>query len=129
MILVDTSIWVDHIRTHSEALSELLNRGAVLAHPFVIGELALGSLRQCATVLGLVAKLPSAAVASEWEVLRLIERHSLNGTGIGYVDVHLIAAARLTANALLWTRDKRLHGVADELGLAATPPFGEAALR
>jgi hypothetical protein len=98
-----------------------------LAHPFVACELALSSLRQRETVLTLLAALPCAELATEKEVLRFIERHALHGRGIGYVDVHLIAATRLTANALLWTTDKRLHGVAIELGLAARPPFGTAA--
>jgi len=129
MILVDTSVWIDHLRANSEALTGLLAQGAVLAHPFVIGELALGQLRQRTTILNSLAALPRAEIATEREVLRFVERHALFGRGIGYVDVHLLAATRLTANALLWTSDKRLHGVADELGLAATPPFDETALR
>ena len=124
MILVDTSIWVDHFRARHEALAGLLNKGAVLAHPFIIGELALGRMQQRAIVLASLQALPRAAVASDAEVLHFIERHALFGRGIGYVDAHLLAAARLTAEASLWTRDKRLHDVADALGLAATPPFG-----
>jgi len=128
MILVDTSVWVDHLRANHEALAGLLGMGAVLAHPFIIGELALGRMRQREIVLTLLAALPRAAVATDAEVLRFIERHALFGRGIGYVDVHLLAAARLTEAASLWTSDKRLHGVADELGLAATPPFDQTAM-
>jgi predicted nucleic acid-binding protein len=128
MILVDTSVWVDHLRTNNEALAGLLNVGAVLAHPFVIGELALGQMRQREIVMASLAALPRTAVATDAEVLRFIERHALFGRGIGYVDVHLLAAALLTDVALLWTNDRRLFGVADELGLAATPPFDRNAV-
>jgi predicted nucleic acid-binding protein len=119
MILVDTSVWVDHFRSHNEVLAGLLEGGAVLSHPFVVGELALGSLRQRATVLNALTGLPRAAIAAEHEILRFIELHSLFGRGIGYVDVHLLAATMLTAGALLWTIDKRLCGLAEELGVAA----------
>ena len=129
MILVDTSVWIDHLRANNEALAGLLDQGAVLAHPFVIGELALGQLRQRGAILNSLAALPRAEVATEREVLRFVERHALFGRGIGYVDVHLLAATRLTPDALFWTSDKRLHGVADELKLAAAPPFDEAALK
>lgn len=128
MILVDTSVWVDHLRAGHEALAGLLNIGAVLAHPFIIGELALGQIRQREIVLAALAALPRAVVATDAEALRFIERHALFGRGVGYVDAHLLAATRLTGSAKLWTSDKRLHGVADELGLAATPPFGQSAM-
>jgi predicted nucleic acid-binding protein len=128
MILVDTSIWIDHLRTNNEALAGLLNIGAVLAHPFVIGELALGEMRQREIVVTSLGALPRAAVATDAEVLHLIERHALFGRGIGYVDVHLLAATGLTEAASLWTSDKRLHGVAAALGLAATPPFDQRAM-
>jgi predicted nucleic acid-binding protein len=127
VILVDTSVWVEHLRNHHEALARLLNIGAVLAHPFITGELALGRMRQREIVLTTLAALPRAAVATDAEVLRFIERQALFGRGIGYVDVHLLAAARLTEAASLWTSDKRLHSVADELGLAAVPPFDDRA--
>ncbi|MDE2464068.1 MAG: type II toxin-antitoxin system VapC family toxin [Alphaproteobacteria bacterium] len=123
MILVDTSVWIDHLRVGDNALVGLLNRGAVLAHPFIIGELGLGQMRQREVVLTSLAALPPATVATDPEVLRFIERHALYGRGIGYVDAHLLAAARLTDAASLWTNDKRLHRVADDLGLAVTPPF------
>lgn len=118
MILVDTSVWVDHLRANDKALIALLDAGAVLAHPCVIGELALGNLRQREIVLNALSDLPQASVATDIEVLHFIDRHNLFGRGIGYIDAHLLAAAQLTAGAALWTKDKRLHGVAVELGLA-----------
>lgn len=118
MILVDTSIWVDHLRAGDGALVGLLEAGAVLAHPCVIGELALGHLSQRGGVLGALSDLPQAEVATDAEVLHFIGQHALFGHGIGYVDAHLLAATRLSAGASLWTRDKRLHAVADRLGLA-----------
>lgn len=119
MILVDTSVWVDHLRAGDKTLVTLLDAGSVLAHAFVIGELALGELRQRELVLAAVRDLPQADVASDEEVLHFIGRHRLFGSGIGYVDAHLLAAVRLTAGAALWTRDKRLLDVAERLGLAA----------
>ena len=120
MILVDTSVWVEHLRVGDRALAELLDSGMVLAHPFVIGELALGDLRQRETVLAAMSDLPRASIATAEETLRFISRHALFGRGIGYIDVHLLAAVRLTAGAALWTHDKRLRGGAVELGLART---------
>ncbi|MDR3470032.1 MAG: type II toxin-antitoxin system VapC family toxin [Xanthobacteraceae bacterium] len=122
MILVDTSVWVKHLRAGDAALVAQLHAGMVLAHPFVIGELALGNLRQRDVVLTALADLPHASVATDAEVLHFIERHALFGRGIGYVDAHLLAAVRLTAGAELWTNDKRLYGVAFQLGLAMTLP-------
>ena len=121
MILVDTSVWVDHLRAGDKALASLLDSALVLVHPFVIGEMALGHLRQSDLVLGALQDLPQATVATDQEVLAFIRRHALPGLGIGYVDAHLLASTRLTADALLWTRDKRLLAVAERLGLAATP--------
>lgn len=121
MILVDTSVWVGHLRTGDKALAALLDDGAVLIHPFVIGELALGNLRRRETVLKALSDLPHASVATDTEVLHFIDRQALFGRGIGYVDAHLLAAVRLTAGTQLWTNDKRLHGVAEQLGLATTP--------
>jgi predicted nucleic acid-binding protein len=128
MILVDTSVWVDHLRAKNAALAGLLNMGAVLTHPFIIGELALGQMRQREIVLASLAALPSAALATDAEALRFIDGRALFGRGIGYVDVHLLASACLTEAALLWTGDKRLRGVAAELGLAARPPFDQRAM-
>jgi predicted nucleic acid-binding protein len=119
VIIVDTSIWVDHLRAGDEALVGLLENGRVIVHPFVIGELALGRLRQRQTVLPALQKMPQARIVTDYEVLQFIDRHQLLGVGIGYVDVHLLAAVRLTLGASLWTRDKRLHAAAKQLGLAA----------
>ena len=119
MILVDTSVWVDHLRVGSERLIALLNGGEVLGHPFVMGELALGNLRGQDIFLTALGALPQVVVASDEEVLHLIDRQTLFGRGIGYVDAHLLAAARLTAGTRLWTRDRRLQAVATHLGLAA----------
>ncbi len=122
MILVDTSVWVDHLRTRYAALVALLDAGMVLAHPFVIGEIALDYLRQRDIVLDALSDLPHASVATDTEVLHFIDQHELFGRGIGYVDAHLLAAVQLTPGAELWTNDKRLHGVAVQLGLAITLP-------
>ena len=121
MILVDTSVWVDHLRANNAALAALLEAGRVFIHPIVIGELALGALRQRETVLTALSHLRLAIVATDAEVLIFIDRHALFGRGVGYVDAHLLAAVRLTAGAALWTKDRKLHNVADALGLAAAP--------
>ncbi len=118
MILVDTSVWIDHLRAGDDALVALLNSSQVLMHPFVLGELACGHLRNRAEVLALLKDLPRVTVADNEEVLFFIERHALMGQGIGYVDAHLLAAVALTGWARLWTRDKRLQKVADSLALA-----------
>ncbi|HEX4185203.1 MAG TPA: type II toxin-antitoxin system VapC family toxin [Stellaceae bacterium] len=120
MILVDTSVWVEHLRTSDEMLIALLNGGEVLGHPFVTGELALGNLRRRDPFLTDLQDLPQAIVASDEDVLHLIDRQALFGRGIGYVDAHLLAAARLTTGSKLWTLDRRLQAVAAQLGLAAT---------
>jgi predicted nucleic acid-binding protein len=122
VILVDTSVWVDHLRTGNATLRQLLDSGQVLGHPFVTGELALGNLRQRGVVLGALRELPQAAVASDGEILHFIDRQALFGSGIGYIDAHLLAAARLTPGARLWTRDGRLQVVAARLDLAMAPP-------
>ena len=116
MILVDTSVWVDHLRRGDAQLAGLLDQGAVLMHPFVLGEIACGSLTDRPSLLALLQQLPAAAVAEGSEVLGFIERRKLHGRGIGYVDVHLLASVVLTADARLWTRDKRLRSAADALG-------------
>ena len=118
MLLVDTSVWIDHLRTGSPTLAEHLTHGNVLGHPWVTGELALGNLAQREAILGLLASLPQAITATPEEILTLIETHAFNGVGIGYVDAQLIASARLTADATLWTLDKRLAKVAHGLGIA-----------
>lgn len=119
MILVDTSVWVDHLRAGDETLARLLSREQVLAHPFVTGELALGNLGNRATVLEALLGLPQAQAATDAEVLQLIGAQELFGNGIGYVDAHLLASARLTPGTLLWTRDRRLMQAGARLGLNA----------
>jgi len=118
VILVDTSVWVDHLRSGDDNLARLLDNGAVLTHPWVIGELALGNLNNRSEIIDLLHGLPQATLASDDEVMGLIEQEGLAGAGIGYVDAHLLAATRLTADARLWTRDKRLSEVTTRLGLA-----------
>ncbi|MBS9533356.1 type II toxin-antitoxin system VapC family toxin [Mycobacterium sp. M1] len=124
MILVDTSVWVDHLRTTDEELSGLLERGLVLAHPWVVGEVALGGLSAGSLVAPLMSRLPGAVVATDTEVLTLIERQHLAGSGIGYVDAQLLAATRLTPDARLWTRDHRLDRAAERVGVAYRPGAG-----
>lgn len=118
MILVDTSVWVDHLRSGDAQLADLLERGAVLMHPFVVGEIACGSLSDRSSIVELLEDLPAAVVAEGQEVLTFIERHVLHGKGMGYVDVHLLASVMLTEGAILWTRDKRLRIAAEDLGRA-----------
>ncbi len=120
MILVDTSVWVDHLQRGSTRLVQYLSQGAVLAHPFVVGELALENLRQRTQVLEALSQLPMATAATDSEVLEFIARQSLFGRGIGYVDAHLLAAARLTSGSWLWTLDQRLQAAASALELAWT---------
>ncbi len=117
MILVDTSVWVEHLRRGLPRLATLLQDGKVLIHPWVIGELACGNLRNRGDVLELLQGLPAAVVASDSEVLLLIEREQLMGLGIGYVDAHLLASAKLS-HTKLWTQDRRLAALAQERGLA-----------
>ena len=118
MILVDTSVWIEHLRHGSVPLTALLHNGAVLAHPWVVGELALGNLRHRDEIIGMLGGLPQATVAKDAEVLMMIEQEPLHGAGIGYIDAHLLAATRLTPDAKLWTRDKRLATVSARLGLS-----------
>ena len=117
MILVDTSIWIDHLRSGSRNLELLLNSNQVLLHPFVLGELACGNLDRRTEVLALLGNLPAAPVATEAEVLFFIEQHRLMGKGIGYIDVHLLASVLLAKSGSLLTRDKRLGRIAAELAL------------
>lgn len=121
MILVDTSIWIDHLRQRDERLSSLLNQGQVLAHPFVIGELTLGNLKNRDAILDALQNLPQTPVATDGEVLGFIQENSLYGMGIGYIDAHLLAAVRLASGAMLWTRDKRLLAAGTKLGLVENP--------
>jgi predicted nucleic acid-binding protein len=117
MILVDTSVWIDHLRVGDKRLAELLDTSQAFAHPFVIGELACGNLRNREEMLRLLNDLPQAPVASHEEVLRFIEGNKLMGQGIGYIDAHLLASAALADAALIWTRDNRLQKIARKLKL------------
>ncbi len=118
MILVDTSIWIDHLRSGDAAAARLLGDGLVVNHPWVTGELAVGNLNNRDELIGLMRGLPQAVLADDNEVLGLIEDEALQGTGIGYVDAQLLAATRLTPDAVLWTRDRRLAAVATRMRLA-----------
>ncbi|WGM40128.1 type II toxin-antitoxin system VapC family toxin [Caulobacter sp. NIBR1757] len=119
MILLDTSVWVGHLRNGDAGVESLLNSGQVLCHSVVIGELALGNLANRARLLGLLKALPAAVEASHAEVMALVERRRLWGLGIGYGDAQLLAATHLTPDARLWTRDRRLGEVARDQGIAA----------
>jgi len=118
MILVDTSVWIDHLRQSNEHLVRLLGVGQVAAHPYVTGELALGNLQNRSALLGYLKDLPQAFLATDDEVLQFVEVNALFGRGIGYIDAHLLAAVRLEPGTKLWTRDKRLLSVSTDLGLA-----------
>lgn len=114
MVLVDTSIWVSHLRETNDDLVELLNDGEVVCHPFIIGELACGNLKNRAGIIALLEALPAALVVDHEELLSFIEARKVMGKGLGYIDVHLLAAAILTGVSL-WTLDKKLEKVAGEL--------------
>jgi predicted nucleic acid-binding protein len=118
MILADTSIWIDHLRHPDARLAAQLAANVVLVHPFVIGELACGSLPNRSVLLAELAALPRAPLAAHEETLGLLERYALGGRGIGWIDMHLLASTLLAGRSWLWTRDRRLHAIADELGLA-----------
>lgn len=120
MILVDTSVWIDHLHQAEPMLASLLQDSDVCVHPMIIGELALGTLRNRAVVLGLLAGLTGAPVATHDEVLALVEARSLHGRGLSLVDAHLLASLLLSRTVALWTRDLRLRSAAEDLGVAAT---------
>jgi predicted nucleic acid-binding protein len=119
MVLVDTSIWIDHFRRTNSQLVQLLDRGDVAMHPFVLGELVLGHVPRITEMIDDLSTLPHATVASAGEVLKFIADRKLSGLGIGYVDAHLLAAAALTPETLVWTRDRRLLAAAQSLSLSA----------
>jgi predicted nucleic acid-binding protein len=114
MILVDTSVWVEHFRSGSVGLDPVLDNGLAVCHPFIIGELACGNLRNRTEILSLLQDLPTAINARDDEVVRFIDEHGLMGKGLGYIDIHLLMSALLTG-ILLWTLDKRLQAVAASL--------------
>lgn len=121
MILVDTSIWIDHLHQRVPALMHLLEHDAVVTHPFVIGELACGNIRARAEVLAMLKRLPSVVVATDANALALIEIRSLMRRGIAYSDVHLLAATAIADDVRLWTNDKRLFAAAHAMNLAYQP--------
>lgn len=118
MVLVDTSVWIDHLRSNEPELVRLLESNRVLGHPFVRGELALGNLSKRQLILKALDNLPQAPVAFNDEMKVFIENHALFGLGIGFIDAHLLASTRLAVNAKLWTRDKRLLVTASKFDLA-----------
>jgi predicted nucleic acid-binding protein len=117
MVLADTSVWIEHFRRGTPRLADRLNDGLVLMHPFVSGELACGNLKNRLAVLSDLQNLPEAKLASNPEVLQLVESRKLWGRGLGWIDAHLLAAAMLS-NCRLWTLDKRLRQVATEIGVS-----------
>jgi predicted nucleic acid-binding protein len=120
LILVDSSVWISHLRQPDRALEQLLDNAQVLIHPLVIGELSVGNLPKRLEILAYLDDLPKAVVASDSEVRGLVERERLFGIGVGYVDAHLLAATCLTPGSALWTMDGRLADTASRLGLS--PP-------
>jgi hypothetical protein len=119
MVLVDTSIWIDHFRGGERRLARLLDQGNVVMHPFVVGELLLGKVPKITEMIDDLNALPKASVAGDGEVVKFIVDRKLPGSGIGYVDAHLLAAATLTPETAIWTRDKRLLAAANSLSLSA----------
>lgn len=117
MILVDTSVWIQHLRTREQVLEHLLGTQQVLMHPFIVGELLMGSVRDRETIISDLLDLPPAAMATDEEVRQMVNSKRLYARGIGYIDAHLLASARITPEAALWTRDRRLLQAAVELGV------------
>ncbi len=121
MILVDSSVWIDHFRRASVELASLLASRVVMIHPFVVGELACGQLPRREAVIAALAELPSAPMVPHGEVLAYVERHRLMSRGIGWVDMHLLASATVAGRVALWSRDRRLRAAAAERGVGYTP--------
>ena len=117
MILADSSIWIDHLRSPNRRLDELVERWEIFCHPCIIGELACGNMSGRKERLQFLQELPQATVASHVEVLHFIERNHLMGRGVGYLDMQLLAATAMQSG-LLWTRDRRLKDAAESLGLS-----------
>jgi predicted nucleic acid-binding protein len=122
LILADTSIWIDHLRSGSKELRRHLDHGQIVIHPFIVAELALGSLKDRTQTLALLDLLPKVRVARTSELRLMIEARGLYNLGIGLTDAHLIASVFIDAPTLLWTRDKRLRKVAEALGIHASLP-------
>lgn len=121
-VLVDTSVWIDHLHLRDEQLAGLLDAGLVVTHPMVIGELALGTLRDRSTVLGLLAQLSPVQTAYAEDVLALVEARRLHGQGLSLVDAHLLASALITGDVRIWTRDRHLATVAHDAAVGWQPP-------
>ena len=121
MILVDSSVWIDHLRRPDETLITLLAADQVLGHRFVIGEVAMGSLRDRTTVIGELRRLLQADVATHQEVMALVDSRQLFGAGLSYVDAHLLGSTLLMPGTALWTRDRRLREAAKRLGIVGGP--------
>jgi len=117
MVLVDTSVWVAHLRQGAIGLEALLHEGLVVCHPFIIGELACGNIKNRSEILVLLQALPQAFLAEHEEIMQFIEHFHLMGKGLGYLDMHLLASALLT-RVPLWTLDQKLNKEATKLGLA-----------
>ncbi len=111
MVIVDTSVWISHLREGNNELVSLLNNGKVLCHPFIIGEIACGNLKNRTEIIRLLKSLSGAIVAEAEEILEFIEYKELMEKGLGYIDIHLLASA-LLSDARLWTLDKRLDNIA-----------------
>jgi hypothetical protein len=122
LILVDTSVWIDHLHRSIAFLGDALESGDVLVHPFIIGELACGEMKGRHDFLTLLATLPASVIATDEETLHFIENRRLMGKGIGYIDAHLLASVTLTDGAQLWTRDSRLRVIAAKLAVGVEPP-------
>lgn len=122
MILADTSVWIDHLRWGNKEMRKHLNQGHIVIHPFIIAELALGSLQERTKTLALLDLLPQIRVAQLSEVRLMIEVRRLYSLGIGLTDAYLIASVFINPSTLLWTRDKRLRQAADALGIHAGLP-------
>ena len=122
MIIIDTSVWIDHFRAFNPAVLRLIDASEAGLHPFVLAELALGSLRDRAATLADLTRLPVASVVSNAELLTMIEGRALYSTGLSLADAHLVASALLDEETLIWTNDRRLELVAYRLGVSATVP-------
>jgi predicted nucleic acid-binding protein len=126
VILVDTSIWIDHFRYGDAELRKIIEDDRLLCHPVVVGELALGSLRDRDTVMAFLAAQREAFIATHDEVMTMIDRHSIFSLGIGYTDAHLLASTMLDRRSILWTRDKRLAAAARKAGAILHVPMNSA---
>ncbi len=120
MVLVDTSVWIDHFRKSNQRLIRILENQLVVVHPFIIGELALGSIKNRSDVLNMLGSLPSTPVVREYDILQMIEDRRLFASGIGYTDAHILASALIASDIRIWTHDKRLHTISENLGVAVT---------